>query len=55
VPPVLVRSALRRYRLSTAITEIKEFAGRGHSLTIDSGWKEIADACLGWLKEKKLG
>jgi pimeloyl-ACP methyl ester carboxylesterase len=55
VPPVLVRSALRRYRLSLAVTEIKEFAGRGHSLTIDSGWKEIADACLGWLKEKKLG
>ena len=55
VPPVLVRSALRRYRLSTAVTEIKEFAGRGHSLTIDSGWKEIADACLGMAQGEEAG
>jgi hypothetical protein len=25
------------------------FDGRGHSLTIDSGWKDVADAVLGWL------
>jgi len=39
VPPVLVRSALRVYGKSPAVTEFKEFAGRGHSLTIDSGWR----------------
>jgi pimeloyl-ACP methyl ester carboxylesterase len=54
VPPVLVKSAMRRYRRSTAVTEIKEFAGRGHSLVIDSGWKEIADYSLAWLKGKQL-
>jgi hypothetical protein len=27
---------------------------RGHSLTIDSGWKEVADAILLWLKAQKL-
>jgi pimeloyl-ACP methyl ester carboxylesterase len=27
---------------------------RGHSLTIDSGWREVADGCLGWLKEQGL-
>ena len=54
VPPVLVRSTLRRYRRSPAVTEIREFAGRGHSLTIDGGWREIAQACLLWLRSKQL-
>jgi pimeloyl-ACP methyl ester carboxylesterase len=54
VPPVLVRSALRVYSKSTAVTEFKEFAGRGHSLTIDSGWREIAKYCLSWLQAKRL-
>lgn len=54
VPPVLVRSALRRYRGSPAVTEFKEFAGRGHSLTLDHGWQEVADHCLSWLKGKGL-
>jgi len=52
VPPVLVKSALKTYRNSKAVTEYKEFAKRGHSLTIDSGWKEIAEYCLTWLKSK---
>jgi non-heme chloroperoxidase len=54
VPPVLVRSTLRAYRGSPAVTEIKSFAGRGHSLTIDSGWREIAEHCLAWLQARGL-
>jgi pimeloyl-ACP methyl ester carboxylesterase len=54
VPPVLVKSNLRAYSKSPAITELKEFAGRGHSLTIDSGWRELAEYSFGWLKEKGL-
>jgi pimeloyl-ACP methyl ester carboxylesterase len=52
VPPVLVRSALKAYRKSSAVTEFKEFAGRGHSLTIDSGWRELAEYILGWLNSR---
>ena len=52
VPPVLVRSALRNYRKSNAVTDFREFPGRGHSLTLDSGWREIAEFCLTWLKDK---
>lgn len=52
VPPVLSRSTVHRYRHSPAITEFKEFAGRGHSLTIDSGWTEVADHCLAWLRAR---
>jgi pimeloyl-ACP methyl ester carboxylesterase len=54
VPPVLVRSTLKAYRVSTAVTEFKEFAGRGHSLTIDHGWRELAEYCLAWLKANQL-
>jgi pimeloyl-ACP methyl ester carboxylesterase len=54
VPPVLVRSALKAYHKSSAVTEFKEFARRGHSLTIDSGWRELADYILGWLNAKGL-
>jgi len=51
VPDVVTRSTMKQYRDSTAVTELKQFEGRGHSLTIDSGWKEVADAVLSWLKE----
>ncbi len=53
-PPVLVKSALRAYGQSPAVTEFKEFAGRGHSLVIDSGWQELAEYCLSWLQAKRL-
>ena len=52
VPPVLVKSTLRVYQKSKAVTEYKEFAGRGHSLVIDSGWRELAEYVLGWLQAK---
>jgi alpha-beta hydrolase superfamily lysophospholipase len=54
VPDVVTRSTLKQYRDSTAVTELKQFEGRGHSLTIDSGWREVADAVLDWLKANDL-
>jgi pimeloyl-ACP methyl ester carboxylesterase len=54
VPDVVTRSTLKQYRDSTAVTELKQFQGRGHSLTIDSGWQEVADAVLAWLKTNGL-
>ena len=54
VPDVVTRSTLKQYRDSTAVTELRQFEGRGHSLTIDSGWREVADAVLGWLADKGL-
>jgi pimeloyl-ACP methyl ester carboxylesterase len=50
VPDVTTRSTLKQYRDSMAVTELKQFESRGHSLTIDSGWREVADAALEWLK-----
>ncbi|HET7800289.1 MAG TPA: alpha/beta fold hydrolase [Humibacillus xanthopallidus] len=54
VPDVVTRSTLKQYRTSTAVTELRQFEGRGHSLTIDSGWSEVAGAVLRWLDEHGL-
>jgi pimeloyl-ACP methyl ester carboxylesterase len=54
VPDVVTRSTLKQYRKSAAVTELKQFEGRGHSLTIDHGWREVADAVLIWLKDQAL-
>jgi pimeloyl-ACP methyl ester carboxylesterase len=51
VPDVTTRGSFKQYRRSTAVTELKHFEGRGHSLTIDHGWKDVADATLAWLKD----
>ncbi|WP_027861037.1 alpha/beta hydrolase [Marmoricola sp. URHB0036] len=54
VPDVVTRSTFKQYRDSTAVTELRQFEGRGHSLTVDSGWKDVADAVLDWLKVQDL-
>ena len=53
-PASVTRATRRRYRKSSAVTELREFPDRGHSLTLDSGWREIADAALGWVQQKAL-
>lgn len=52
VPDVVTRSTFKLYKDSGASTELRQFPDRGHSLTIDSGWREIADATLEWLAAK---
>jgi non-heme chloroperoxidase len=52
VPPAIVTSTQRLYRRSPAVTELKSFPDRGHSLTIDSRWREVADAALTWLADR---
>jgi pimeloyl-ACP methyl ester carboxylesterase len=54
VPPAITRGTLKLYRGSGAVTELKQMAGRGHSLTVDSGWREVADTALAWLREHSL-
>jgi pimeloyl-ACP methyl ester carboxylesterase len=54
VPDVTTRATYRQYRRSGAVTKLLQFEDRGHSLTVDSGWKEIAQATLQWLKQHRL-
>jgi non-heme chloroperoxidase len=53
-PPAITKATLKLYRKSPAVTDYKEFPDRGHSLALDSGWHEVADAALTWLKEHSL-
>ena len=54
VPEVITKSTLKQYRHSTAETDLIEFEDRGHSLTIDAGWREVADSTLAWLERHGL-
>jgi len=51
---VITKATLRQYRHSAAETHLIEFADRGHSLTIDSGWREVAETCRIWLGSNDL-
>ena len=54
VPEAVTKATLKQYRHSDAVTDIVEFADRAHSLTIDHGWREVADTALTWLKSQGL-
>lgn len=54
VPEAVTKATLKQYRHSEAVTDILEFPDRAHSLTIDHGWREVADSCLSWLKTQGL-
>jgi pimeloyl-ACP methyl ester carboxylesterase len=52
VPEAITNSTLKQYRDSPAVTDLLELPDRGHSLTIDNGWKGVADASLAWLEQQ---
>ena len=52
VPAAISRATVKQYRKSSAVTELKEFPDRGHSLALDSRWREVADMVLDWLKRR---
>jgi non-heme chloroperoxidase len=52
VPPAISMSTRKQYHRSPAITDFVEFTGRGHSLTVDHGWAEVADYARDWLSER---
>ena len=54
VPESVVRATLAQYRHSEAVTDIIDFPDRGHSLTIDSGWQEVAATALDWLRRQSI-
>jgi non-heme chloroperoxidase len=46
VPWAIANASYKRQRRNPAVTEIAKLPNRGHSLTIDSGWREVADTAL---------
>jgi non-heme chloroperoxidase len=50
VPWAIANASYKRQKRNPGVTEIKKIAGRGHSLVIDDGWKEVADTALDFVK-----
>jgi pimeloyl-ACP methyl ester carboxylesterase len=54
VPESITKATAKQYRHSEAVTDLIEFPDRGHSLTIDSGWREVATTAREWLQKHGL-
>jgi pimeloyl-ACP methyl ester carboxylesterase len=50
VPWAMANAAYRQQLLNPGHTEIVEIPGRGHSLVIDSGWREVCDTALAFVR-----
>jgi len=50
VPWAISNASYKRERRNDGVTEIVKIPNRGHALTIDGGWREVADTALGFIK-----
>jgi non-heme chloroperoxidase len=50
VPWAIANAAYKRQKHNESVTEIVKIPNRGHSLTIDSGWQEVARTALDFVK-----
>jgi pimeloyl-ACP methyl ester carboxylesterase len=50
VPWAIANASFKRQERNPGVTEITEIKGRGHALTIDNGWREVADTALEFVK-----
>ncbi|WP_214103045.1 alpha/beta hydrolase [Acrocarpospora catenulata] len=46
VPPAIAKASYKKQQRNEGVTEYVEIPGRGHALTIDHGWREVADTAL---------
>ena len=50
VPWAIANAAYKRQRHNPGVTEIVKMPNRGHALTIDHGWREVAQTALDFVK-----
>ena len=50
VPWSIANASFKKQKRNEGVTEIVEIPNRGHSLTIDSGWREVADTALAFVE-----
>ena len=50
VPWAIANAAYKRQRRNPGVTEVAKIPNRGHSLTIDHGWREVAETALNFVK-----
>ena len=50
MPWAIANASYKQQKRNPGVTEIVEIPGRGHALTIDSGWREVADTALAFVQ-----
>jgi len=50
VPRAISEAAYKRQQRNDGVTEFVEIPNRGHALTIDNGWRTVADTALAFIK-----
>ncbi|WP_330302592.1 MULTISPECIES: alpha/beta hydrolase [unclassified Streptomyces] len=50
VPPAITNASFKKQLRNPGVTEIVEIMDRGHALTIDHGWQEVADTALEFVR-----
>ncbi len=50
VPPAVAEAAFKLQAHNPGLTEFVEMKGRGHALTIDGGWREVAETALAFVR-----
>jgi pimeloyl-ACP methyl ester carboxylesterase len=50
VPWAIANASYKRQKRNDGVTEIIKMPNRGHALTIDSGWREVADTALAFVQ-----
>jgi non-heme chloroperoxidase len=50
VAPAIAKASYKRQKQNEGVTEFEAVPSRGHSLTIDSGWREVAEKALAFVK-----
>jgi non-heme chloroperoxidase len=55
VPWAIANASYKRQKRNESVTEIVEIPDRGHSLTIDHGWREVADTALAFVRRFAKG
>jgi esterase/lipase len=50
VPWAIANASYKKQKRNKGVTEIVKMPGRGHTLTIDAGWREVAEKALEFAK-----
>jgi non-heme chloroperoxidase len=50
VPWAIANASYKKQKRNEGVTEIVEVEGRGHAPTIDSGWRDVADRSLEFVR-----
>ena len=50
MPWAIANASYKKEAKNEAVTEIVKMTGRGHALTIDNGWRKVAETALAFAR-----